>query len=84
MPVLYPCCSVFMDRQAFNLIAWNIRGGAGARGQRRVRDLVQAFHPSIFAVFETHCPFIRVQSFWRGLGYELCCESEAQGHSGGI
>lgn len=73
-----------MDVQAFSLIARNICGGAGARGQRRVRDLVQTFHPSIFAVCETHCSFHQVQNFWRGLGCELCCESEAQGHSGGI
>lgn len=73
-----------MNRQAFSLIGWNLRGGAGARGQQRVWDLVQTFHLSIFAVCETHCPFHRVQSFWRSLGYELWRESEAHGHSGGI
>ncbi|XP_057426143.1 uncharacterized protein LOC130719539 [Lotus japonicus] len=64
--------------------AWNIRGGAGVRGQRRVRDLIRSHHPSLFAVVETHCQFETVASFWRSVGYDLCACSEAVGHRGGI
>lgn len=67
-----------------NVIAWNIRGAVGARGQRRVKELISSFHPSIIAVFETHCQFERAQTFWQGVGYKLVCASEAAGHSGGI
>ncbi|XP_057447664.1 uncharacterized protein LOC130739404 [Lotus japonicus] len=73
-----------MDSSPFQIIAWNIRGGAGARGHRRVKELVRAFRPSIFALCETHCRFARVRNFWQQQGYELIHETEATGHSGGI
>lgn len=73
-----------MDSTNFSILSWNIRGGAGARGQRRVRDLIKSFHPSLFAIVETHCRFETVEQFWRNAGYELCACSEAVGHRGGI
>lgn len=73
-----------MDNTNFSIIAWNVRGGAGVRGQRRVRDLIKSYHPSLFALVETHCRFELVASFWRSVGYELCGCSEATGHRGGI
>ncbi|GAB2247157.1 hypothetical protein Droror1_Dr00007039 [Drosera rotundifolia] len=73
-----------MENTSFKILAWNIRGGAGANGKRRVRELVRSFQPSIFTVMETHCQFDRVSSFWRNLDYELIAESKAVGHSGGI
>lgn len=73
-----------MDLDNFNLIAWNIRGGVGVRGRRRVKDLIQNFHPSLFAICETHCKFERVANFWQQQGYELIHEVEAMGHRGGL
>ncbi|XP_057419083.1 uncharacterized protein LOC130713326 [Lotus japonicus] len=73
-----------MDSTTFNIIAWNIRGGVGARGRRRMNDLLQSYHPSLVTVCETHCKFERVASIWRQQGYELIREVEARGHSGGI
>lgn len=76
--------SFFMDSHNFNIIAWNIRGGMGARGRRRVTDLIQTYRPSLFAVCETHCKFDRAASFWQRQRYELIREVEVVGHSGGL
>lgn len=75
---------VYMDFNSFSILAWNIWGGAGARGKRRVKELICSFRSSLFAIFETHCSFESVSQFWTRAGYELCGVLEAVGHQGGI
>lgn len=73
-----------MDFTHLNILAWNIRGAASARGHRKVKDLLRSFSPSLFLLMETHCQFARSEGFWRSQGFEPCGVVEAVGHRGGI
>jgi exonuclease III len=73
-----------MDSSNLNFLIWNIRGAVNARGKRRVKELIRTFHPQIFVLLETHCPFQVVETFWKNLGYDFVAGIEARGHSGGI
>lgn len=71
-----------MDSNNFNIIAWTIRRGVGARGRRRMKDLLQSYHHSLVTVYESHCKFQRAARFWQQQEYELIQEVEAVGEYG--
>lgn len=68
----------------FSLLSWNIRGAFSHDAKRKVRDLISNHHPSVFCVYETHGPFVKVEKFWHSMGFKPLFLQEAIGHSGGI
>lgn len=62
----------------FSILSWNIRGAMSSTARRHARDLVRKYKPSLFCICETHVPFVKVNKFWKSLGYDPLFLREAR------
>lgn len=66
------------------LLMWNIRGAVNPRGNRRIKEIVRKYKPTIVMLVETHSSFSRVKRFWSKMGYWLIALEDSNGQARGI